>query len=107
MHFPGDGRSGFTVAMSGSHVGRLPLIAASAALLVVLAGWASPAHASLITLADNNSSVDFDTQTQAGAYNWNIDGQDVLKKQWFWFRVGNVAPEQSIDAIPQTFVLAS
>jgi hypothetical protein len=68
---------------------------------------APAAHATFITLADGNSSVDFDTQTQAGAANWNIDGQDVLKKQWFWYRVGNAAPEQSLDTVPQTFVLSS
>src|SRR5437870_862844 len=90
--------------MKGQKIGAVAGLAVLAAVSFV---GAPKAHATFITLADGNSSIDFDTQTQNGAQNWNIDGQDVLKKQWFWYRVGNVAAEQSIDTIPQTFVLAS
>jgi len=31
-------------------------------------------------------------------YNWFVDGQDVLAKQWFWYRNGG-GPEFSIDTI--------
>jgi hypothetical protein len=62
--------------------------------------------AGLFTLTDGNSSVDFDTTSQANAYNWQVDGLDQLFQQAFWYRVGNVA-EQSVHALPIGFELAS
>jgi hypothetical protein len=82
----------------GSKLGRVASLAIGA---VVLAG-APLAPAATITLVNGNSSVDFDTSTQAGMHNWVIDGQDVLKKQWFWYRVGN-NPEASIDTLTENF----
>src|SRR5688572_24175537 len=83
------------------------LFAAGAAAVAAMFVAAPAANATLVSLINQNSIVDFDTQTQAGAYNWIIDGQDVLEKQWFWYRVGNAGPESSIDTLNQTLVNAS
>ncbi len=55
--------------------------------------------AGTFTLVDDNSSTDFDTDSQANAFNWEVDGRDQLHQQAFWYRVGNVA-EQSLDTLP-------
>lgn len=59
---------------------------------------ASPANAAIFTLTDDNSFVSFDTTSQAGAFEWNVDGVNQLYQQWFWYRVGQTA-EQSIDTL--------
>lgn len=66
------------------------------ALLALLA-W-SP-DASAVVLTDLNSRVDIDQNSQAGAYNWVVDGTDMLYQQWFWYRIGSTGPEHSIDTI--------
>jgi len=57
------------------------------------------AHATVYTLTDGNSSVQIDGASQAGLFDWVIDGQDQAKQQWFWYRVGSSGPESSIDTI--------
>lgn len=59
----------------------------------------SSAGAAPLTLIDSNSTADFSTNTQAGAFSWTVDGVQQLSQQWFWYRVGNTA-EQSVDALP-------
>ena len=51
------------------------------------------------TLTDGNTSASIDTSTQAGMFNWIVDGQDILAQQWFWYRVGSAGPESSINTI--------
>ncbi|MGD0745227.1 MAG: PEP-CTERM sorting domain-containing protein [Verrucomicrobiota bacterium] len=51
------------------------------------------------TLSSGNSSVGIDLGSQAGMYNWTVDGQNQLNQQWFWYRVGSSGPEASIDTI--------
>ena len=75
--------------------------------LSVLVAMAAGAQAVQVTLSDANSSVLFDTATQAGQYDWIVDGQDYLVKQWFWYRVGDAGPEASIDTLPLTGWLAT
>jgi PEP-CTERM motif len=53
----------------------------------------------VITLTDANSVAQVDTGSQNGMFNWFVDGQDKLAQQWFWYRVGPTAPEQSINTI--------
>ncbi len=70
-------------------------------LLLAMALVVAPrAPAAVYTLTDLNSSVFIDDQSQAGAYNWTIDGVDILWQQWFWYRVGNVGGQTSLDALP-------
>lgn len=60
----------------------------------------STANASPIyTLSSGNASVSIDLGSQAGMYNWMVDGQKQLNQQWFWYRVGSSGPEASIDTI--------
>ena len=61
---------------------------------------AGPVKASPVyTLSSGNSSVSIDLGSQAGMYNWTVDGQNQLNQQWFWYRVGSSGPEGSIDTI--------
>src|SRR5437762_221264 len=55
-------------------------------------------QAQVVTLTDNNSVAQIDTASQAGMFNWSVDGQNQLTQQWFWYRIGNT-PEKSIDTI--------
>lgn len=52
------------------------------------------------TLTDNNSSVLVSDPEQRGMRNWQVDGVNQLYQQWFWYRIGNSGPEQSIETIP-------
>jgi hypothetical protein len=66
---------------------------------VALTGWlGTQARAAVITLEDENTVVDIDTESQSGMFNWEVDGVDQLFQQWFWYRVGN-GPEASIDTL--------
>jgi hypothetical protein len=68
--------------------------------IAVLSGFgARSSCAGVFTLVDENSSVDFNTNSQANATNWLVDGQDQLFQQGFWYRIGNAA-EQSLDTLP-------
>lgn len=69
---------------------------ASVAAMLLLAG--SPASAAIVNLADGNSTVQIDDSSQAGMFNWTVDGVDQMFQQWFWYRIGNGA-EQSIDTL--------
>jgi hypothetical protein len=67
--------------------------------------WAAGrAQATLVTLSDLNSTVNIDTGSQAGVYNWTVDGTDHLFQQWFWYRIGSTGPESSIDTLTQTAI---
>lgn len=60
--------------------------------------FAQSAVAGLFTLTDDNSAVQFDTDSQANAFTWTVDGQNQLAQQAFWYRIGNTA-EQSLDTL--------
>ncbi|MBX3413060.1 MAG: PEP-CTERM sorting domain-containing protein [Pirellulales bacterium] len=71
-----------------------------------LLGWAvlAPltAAAAPVLLEDNNSSLVIDTSSPfAGAFDWRIDGLNQLKRQWFWYRIGDSGPESAIDTLLQ------
>jgi len=52
-----------------------------------------------VSLTNANSVVEISTNSSAGAYTWSVDGVDQLSQQWFWFRVGSVDPEQSLNSL--------
>ena len=56
-------------------------------------------QAQVITLVNNNSHAQVDVGSQAGMFNWYVDGQNQLNQQWFWYRVGAAGPERSIETI--------
>lgn len=69
------------------------------ALALVLVAALSPGlgNATTYLLTDLNSSVSIDDASQAGVYGWQVDGNNRLYQQWFWYRVGNQTPEQPIS----------
>jgi hypothetical protein len=76
-------------------------------LLFVALGALTPAHAVVYSLADDNSTVSIDVDSQHGMFDWVIDGVNLLPtngggindyRQWFWYRIGN-APEASVDTL--------
>jgi len=61
--------------------------------------WQSAYAAVPVVLVDANSDAFIDPYSQAGMYDWRVEGQDQLNQQWFWYRIGSAGPEASIDAI--------
>jgi len=66
---------------------------------VLMGGLVFQCQAQIYTLSQNDSSVLIDAGSQAGLYNWSVDGVNQLYQQWFWYRVGSSGPESSIDTI--------
>ncbi|PYJ05099.1 MAG: hypothetical protein DME25_09020 [Verrucomicrobia bacterium] len=56
-------------------------------------------QAVIINLTHNNSFAQINVDSQAGMFNWTVDGQQQLNQQWFWYRVANNLEEFSIDTI--------
>lgn len=70
---------------------------------VVLACSTAAASAGMVDpnnvqLADRNSLLSFDLTTDAGHNSWIVDDHQKLKKEWFWYRSGDMA-ESSIDKL--------
>src|SRR5690349_15691734 len=86
-----------TIMLRGVNVAR-PLLGA-AIVVATLIGTASLGEAAPVTLSDQNTLVEIDPNSQAGQYTWRVDGTDNLFQRWFWYRIGNFGPEQSIDTI--------
>jgi hypothetical protein len=87
--------------MSAMHL-KLITVQASAVLLLSFG-----ANAADITIANKNSSLDVNTNAAGGVINWNVDGVDYLKNQWFYYRVGSGGPEaplQSINSSPSVAI---
>jgi len=73
------------------------IIGIALAGIVVLA-TAPNAIAAIHTISDNATSAKIDDSSQAGMFQWKVNGQDQLFQQWFWYRVGSTA-ESSIDTL--------
>jgi len=58
-----------------------------------------------VTLADQNTTIHITTNSSAGMDNWTTDGHDILNQQWFWYRVGSVGGQSSLDTLPSTYTL--
>ncbi len=71
----------------------------AAAVWLILVGLAAPAPSLPVILSDQNTSASIDFESQAGMFNWSVDGVNQIAQQWFWFRLGNTA-ETSIDTLP-------
>lgn len=72
----------------------LPLMA----VLVCL--WpALPSGAAMFTLEDLNSTAVVEYDSSSGMSSWLVDGKEVMARQWFWVRLGEDGPEQSIESI--------
>ena len=77
-----------------THVGKTFL-----AGLVVLLMFALSSSAQNVTLTDQNTAAQININNQMGMHSWQVDGQEQLFQQWFWYRIGGAGPEQSIDMI--------
>jgi hypothetical protein len=64
--------------------------------------FAPQTFAGLFTLADDNSTANFNTASSANNSDWSVDGEDQMNQQAFWYRVGNSA-EQSLHSLPIAF----
>jgi hypothetical protein len=53
---------------------------------------------SQILLTDGSSTASIDPTSQAGMFHWDVQGQNQLAQQWFWYGVGGGAVH-SIDTI--------
>lgn len=80
---------------------KLPLLSFLAAMVLVLLAALSPSpvNAAPYTLTDLNSLAKVDPSSQAGMFNWSVDGANYMNQQWFWYRVGNTGPEYAIDTL--------
>jgi len=63
------------------------------------------AQGQIIPLVDGNSSALVDTGSQAGMFNWTVEGVNQLFQQWFWFRIGPAGPEAAINTISAPAIL--
>lgn len=68
----------------------VPVVAALSACVI---------DAQAFVLSSGNSSVSIDSSTQMGMNSWNVDGQNQLYQQWFWYRTASMTSEKSIDTI--------
>jgi len=71
------------------------------AVATSLACYQLTCQAQVVTLTDGNSLAQIDPHSQAGMFNWSVQGLNQLYQQWFWYRVGDAtgAMQHSIDTI--------
>src|SRR5258705_13181003 len=68
------------------------------AMVSVAFGLVLQSEATVTTLTHLNSSVQVDSDSPAGMFNWTVDGFNPLQQQWFWCRIGN-NPEAPINSL--------
>jgi PEP-CTERM motif len=76
-------------------------LGALAALLLVV----DPGQAQIVTLSSGGSTASIDTGSQAGMFNWVVDGQDQLAQQAFWYRLGGSGLASPISTISAPAIL--
>lgn len=70
------------------------LVFALTVMMTLSASFANAAPcllAPVCTLSDGASSASIDTTSQAGMYNWVVDGKNYLFQQWFWYSITDAA----------------
>jgi hypothetical protein len=71
-------------------------------LITILAAFGACAQASTFELTDflgPNSSVNVNPDTQAGVYQWLVDGQNQMTQNSYWYRIGSTGPASPISSI--------
>lgn len=63
-------------------------------------------RAQIYTMADQNSVAQIAPNSQAGMFDWRVQGQNELYQQWFWFALNN-GPTHSIDTISPALVTST
>jgi hypothetical protein len=66
----------------------------------------SSSEAAVYNLTDNNSTAMVDPTSQSGMFHWDIQGQNQLQQQWFWYGLDGVAVH-SIDTISAPTVVTT
>ncbi len=98
--------------MSRFHARKCAYLFSAASLLSGLL-FSAPASADVVVLTSNNSTATFNTGANpsppgpsltTGQTSWFVDGVSHLKRQWFWYRVGDVSGESAIDTLFQTAI---
>jgi hypothetical protein len=51
-----------------------------------------------VPMSDGNTTAMVDVGSDMGMYQWTVNGQNQLKQQWFWYRMGS-GKQYSIDTI--------
>jgi hypothetical protein len=74
---------------------------AALGLTIVLfcGSFAAMCPAAVIDLYDRNSHVQIDPASQDGMKQWTVNGVNYDAKQWFWYRVGGIGGESSLDTL--------
>lgn len=71
-----------------------------ASLCCLVGAGGAVCDSSALTLNSGNASADIDPGSQAGMFNWFVDGQDYLAQQQVWYRLNGTASESSVDTLP-------
>lgn len=64
-----------------------PLAVALAALVSIATSQAQPVTP--VLMVDGNSTARVDVGSDLGMYSWTFNGIENLRKQWFWYRIGD------------------
>lgn len=67
--------------------------------VVVVLQPASSGQGQIVTLTDQNSTVQVDPYSQRGLFQWSPVSPSSSNQRWFWYRIGGTGPQQSIDTI--------
>src|SRR5436309_2410103 len=59
----------------------------------------SASYAQVVALAENHPVPLLDLKSSPGMTNWTIDGVNNLAQQWFWYRVGPAASEDTTTPV--------
>jgi len=67
--------------------------------MLALAAAGFVCQAQIVTLNNANSSASINFGSQAGMFNWIVDGHNQLNQQWFWYRMDGMVGQLSIDTL--------
>ena len=68
--------------------------------MIVCLGTPAGSSVGDVFLSDGNSIAEFDFESEAGMYTWEVDAISHLWQQWFWYRLGAAGGEVSLDTLP-------
>jgi len=77
------------------------------AIVAAVTFGAARAEATQLTVSDTNSSITVDDASASGMHIWTVDGVDQMFQQWFWYRIGDLGGEHSIDDLSAAVSISS
>ncbi len=75
---------------------------AAVAIVLPILCASAPVAGQILTLANQNSVAQVNAGSQAGLFNWQVDGVNQIYQEWFWYALGppgGSTPPASIDTI--------